>query len=263
VWGRSPLHSSRARKSLRGCYHRVYTHLNTRWESQAYRQARIVVAVSTRIRQELIQIGVPEDRIRVIWNGVDPEEFSPRAADRGPFGLPATAPAALFVGDIRSPLKNMDTLLHALKETPDLHLAVAGDLRESPYPPLTARLGLAERVHFLGSRSDVPELMRAVDFFVLPSRYESFSLVLLEAMASGLPVVTTRMVGAAELVSPQCGFVLPDPADTAALARVLRELSGDPARRIRMGQAARNAAVLRSWALMGEAYLRVYGEALA
>ena len=87
---------------------------------------------------------------------------------------------------------------------------------------------------------DVPELMKAADFLVFPSRYEPFGLVVLEAMATGIPVITAATTGAAQLVTPDCGIVLPDSDDTQALAEALNQLvKCDREQRQQMGQVAR------------------------
>src|SRR5262249_4723856 len=130
-------------------------------------------------------------------------------------------PLALFVGDIRSPRKNLDSVLHALARVPDLTLIVVGKLERSPFPHLAQKLNIPDRVIFLGYRPDVSRLMRAADFFLSPSRYEPFGLVVLEALASGLPVITASTVGAAALVTPNCGRVIPDPHDIDSLAVAL------------------------------------------
>ena len=126
------------------------------------------------------------------------------------------------------------------------------------YPQLAARLGLNERVHFLGCRDDMPDLMRAVDLFVFPSRYEPFGLVVLEAMASGLPVIATTTTGAVELVTPECGIVLSDTEDTQALAKALLYLKSDFDLRKRMGQAARTIAQQHSWTSMAQSYVDLF-----
>jgi len=131
-------------------------------------------------------------------------------------------------------------------------------VRGSPFPALAQRLGVADRVSFLGFRDDVARLLRASDLFVFPSRYETFALVVLEALASGVPVVTARSVGAAGLVTPECGLVLPDSEDAAALARALRLLVEDAPLRERMGRTAREVAQAHGWAQMAEAYFRLY-----
>ena len=100
--------------------------------------------------------------------------------------------------------------------------------------------------------------MRAADLFVFPSRYEAFPLVLLEALASGLPVVTVPTAGAADLVGTECGVVVNDPNDVGAFAVALAGLVQYPEKRKRMGQAARATAEHNSWQRMTEQYLRVY-----
>lgn len=250
----------RVARSPRGCYQSLYTNLNARWERRAYQRSRVVVAVSQRVRAELQEIGVPSERIRVVLNGVDTEEFQPGHADRQELGLPASGPTALFVGDIRTPRKNLDTVLHALLQVPSLQLAVAGSTRNSPYPELAAQLGLADRVRFLGFRRDVAALMRAADMFVFPSRYEACSLVLLEALASGLPVITAATAGGAEIVQPGCGLVLADPDDVDRLAEALQAVTEDRGLRNAMSRAARELALQHSWRHMTDEYLRLYAE---
>ncbi len=258
LWLRSPVHVARLNHNAWGAYQGFYTWMNARWERHAYRQAGLVVAVSDRVRQELLQIGVPDERIRVVLNGVDTEEFHPGTADRGALGLPTGVPLALFVGDIRTPRKNLDTVLKALVGVPGSHLAVVGNTTESPFPALAAQLGIAERVHFLGFRRDVPALMRAADLFVFPSRYEACSLVLLEAIASGLPVVTASTSGGAEVIGADCGIVLDDANDVGRLQSALCALQEDPSRRRAMGEAARAVAERHTWAIMAEQYLKIY-----
>jgi glycosyltransferase involved in cell wall biosynthesis len=259
-WLRSPVHPSRVRRDFYGAYQWIYTVLNAQWEKKAFHQAQVVVAVSEKIAKELIDIGVPKERIRVILNGVDWQEFVPGSADRSKLGLPEGVTLALFVGDIRTPRKNLDTVLQALVQVPDLHLLVVGATERSPYPQLAAKLELSTRVHFLGFRRDVSEIMRAVDLFVFPSRYEACTLALLEAMATGLPVITATATGGAEIVTPECGFVLPDSEDTPALTQALSKLASDRELRRQMGQASRAIAQQHSWASKAKSYVDLFEE---
>ena len=259
-WLLSPAHISRNRRDFYGFYQWLYTALNARWEKQAFQKAKVVVAVSQKVAQELVNIGVPRSQIRVIVNGVDLEEFSPGAADRQKLGLTENVTLALFAGDIRTPRKNLDTILHALVKVPDLHLAVVGNTEGSPFPQLAASLGLDQRVRFLGYRRDIPQIMRAADMFVFPSRYEACTLVLLEALSSGLPVITATATGGAELVTPECGVVLLDSDDTDALSAALLSLVSDRPLRERMGKAARAVAQQHSWATMAQTYVDLFEE---
>lgn len=257
AWGKSSVHTGRLRPGPYGLYQKLYTALNARLEGRAFRQTKTVVAVSERVKQELIAIGVPGQHIQVIINGVDLDEFAPGSASPTGLELLDGATLALFVGDIRTPRKNLDTTLRALVSVPDLHLIVAGATAGSPYPALCASLGLDDRVHFLGFRRDIASLMRVMDLFVFPSRYEACSLVLLEALASGLPVITAATAGGAEVITLESGIVLPDPNDVAALAAAMRTLMQSRKRRRDMSLAARAVAEQHSWSSMANAYLEI------
>ncbi|MEH2436507.1 MAG: glycosyltransferase family 4 protein [Nostoc sp.] len=259
-WLRSPVHISRNRRDLYGFYQWLFTAFNARWEKQAFQKAQVVVAVSEKVAQELVNIGVPRSRIRVIINGVDLEEFAPGESNRQKLGLPENVTLALFAGDIRTPRKNLDTVLHALAKVPDLHLVVVGHTQGSPFPELAASLGLSDRVHFVGFRRDIPQIMQAVDLFVFPSRYEACSLVLLEALSSGLPVITATATGGGELVTPECGIVLSDSDDIDALAVALMSLVSDIPLMQQMGKAARSVAEQHSWTTMAQTYVDLFEE---
>ena len=262
AWLASPYHTIRFRKDGYGLYQWLYTYAGSFLERVAYGRSTAVVAVSLQVERELRGAGVDARRLRVIANGVDLEEFKPAPVSRRTLGVPE-GPVLLFAGDVKTPRKNLDTLLRALALTELGSLVVAGDASGSPYPRLAESLGLAERVTFLGYRADVAELMRAADVFVFPSRYEACSLVLLEAAASGLPVVGARTAGGVELLNRECSVLLDDPNDHVELAGVLRGLLAEPERRARMGAAARAAAAEHSWRAMGERYLRAYRELAA
>jgi glycosyltransferase involved in cell wall biosynthesis len=258
AWLRSSVRASEVTGRLQSSYQWLYTAANAQWEQRAYRRARLVAAVSEAVRADLLSTGLPPGQVVTVPNGVDLEEFRPGREPRAAWGLPEDRPLALFVGGIRTGRKNLDTVLAALRQVAGLHLAVVGDVRGSPFPALAERLGVADRVSFLGFRDDVARLLRASDLFVFPSRYETFALVVLEALASGVPVVTARSVGAASLVTPECGVVLPDAEDATALARAMRSLVEDAPLRERMGLRAREIAREHGWAEMAEAYFRLY-----
>ncbi len=272
AWKQSPWHPCRAHMQegadktgglrrltdVHGAYQGLFSALNARWEQQAFRQARQIVAVSNRVRQELLDSGVAPAKIQVIGNGVDLEEFHPGSADRRALGLPADVPLGLFVGNLRLMRKNLDTALRAMTRLPRLHLAVAGTVEGSPYPSLAAHLNVSERVHFLGFRADMPDIMRACDFLAFPSRYEPFGLALLEALASGLPVLTAKSVGGAEIVTPACGRVLADAEDWEGLAAVAKIWMEQPEQMPKMRLAASAVAQEHSWLAMADAYLRLY-----
>jgi glycosyltransferase involved in cell wall biosynthesis len=117
-------------------------------------------------------------------------------------------------------------------------------------------------VVFLGFRRDVPRLMQAADIFVFPSRYEACSLVLLEAAASGLPIVAARTTGGTELLTPGCSVLLDNADDEIELAAALNRLLESPAQLKDMGGEARRVALANSWQVMAGRYLQLYRELL-
>ena len=145
------------------------------------------------------------DRLRVIRNGVEGARGHPGALRRE-LELPAGARLIACVAGLEK-RKGIDLLLRALTELPhDVHAAIAGEGTErGALGALAAQLGVASRVHWLGMRSDVPDLLAAADAFVLPTRQDSIPNALLEAMALGVPVVTTAGNGAEEALGPRDG----------------------------------------------------------
>ncbi len=260
-WVRSRYHPWQLRRDARSLYARAYNGLNAALEIAAFRRSERVVAVSESVRRDLLRLGVPAARVSTITNGVNTAEFRPGPAERARFGLPEGVPVALFAGDLRTPRKNLDTVLASLPHVPGLHLAVAGRHEGTPYPALAHTHGVAGRVHFIGFQRDMPALMRSTDMLVFPSRYEACSLVLLEALASGLPVVTAESAGGAELVAPEAGVVLADSESQTALAAALRDLTDYPDRRRAMGRAGRALAERHSWPSMARRYLDLLQEA--
>jgi glycosyltransferase involved in cell wall biosynthesis len=239
----------------------AYTLANCHLERLAYRQSRIVIAISNLVRDELVCIGVDPERIRVIPNGVDLSLFKTDRAERFELGLPIDVPLAVFVGDIRTQRKNLETVLHAIEQVAGLHLAVVGDTTRSAYPQLVVDRGLQSRVHFLGYRRDIPAIMSTADFLVFPSRYEPFGLVVLEAMAAGLPVLTCESTGAADLVSRAGGAVIKNANDIGSCAAVMRQWSQRPELRRELGRRARHVAESCSWEAMQHQYIQLFEQA--
>jgi glycosyltransferase involved in cell wall biosynthesis len=244
-------------------YQRGLTIMNSRFERTAFTTAKQLIAVSRATAKEVEDLGIAASKLRVIYNGVDTSEFHPPTlatpCQRATFGLPEGVPLALFVGDIRTSRKNLEAILTALVSLPGVHLAVAGAVENSPYPEQARWLGLGSRVHFIGKTSRISTLMRSVDLFVMPSRYETFGMVVLEAMASALPVILSARVGAVEFVGDICR-VVEDPDDTVGLTAAMRDLMADPAARARIGDAGRARALEVQWSRTSGAYLDLYDE---
>jgi UDP-glucose:(heptosyl)LPS alpha-1,3-glucosyltransferase len=200
---------------------------------------RRIIANSELCRRQLVDLyGYPAERVTVAYNGVDHDYFHPRLRDEhraavlNRFGLPIDGPVAIFVSN-NLKRKGLDTVIRALAiaggSKPSL--LVAGRGRTSKYIALAHRLGLASRIRFAGKVGDVRPYYGASDFLVLPTRYDPFANVCLEAMACGLPVITTRDNGAAEIIEDGVdGFVVADPSDADAVARGISALSDDDAR---------------------------------
>jgi len=221
------------------------------------------------------QIGVPEHKISHICNGVDTEKFTP-ANSQARAVLPGDFSGAdkIVIGTVgrMEAVKDQITLVHAfvrlVKEHPrgreSLRLIMIGDgaLRE-PARALLEAAGLAEIAWLPGEREEVPDLLRAMDVFVLPSLAEGISNTILEAMASGLPIVATDVGGNNELVDQDTtGFLVPR-ADPAALADAIRVYVDDPDLRCRHGTDARKRSEDEfSLDTMVQRYQDIYDELL-
>lgn len=139
-----------------------------------------------------------------------------------------------------APPKDQCALIRAVVQVPGVHLTLIGDGELLPEAQaLAARLGVQDRVTFLGARSDVPELLSQADVFALISHYEGFPISILEAMRAGLPVIASDVGGVREAVQPDVTGLLVPRADGAALVTALHALAADPQRRRAMGAASR------------------------
>ena len=207
-----------------------------------------VVVNATRIRGAFDALpGLDPERVFVIHNGVAaPPRRHPDGALRESLGIPAGAPVIGTVARI-APQKRIDRLLRALAALPaEVRCVIAGDGEErAAMEALAAELGVAPRTHFLGERDDTGDVLAALDVFVIPSDREGLSNAMLEALASGVPVVSTAVSGADDALSPwpdgsAPGAVVDFSED--ALAAALRPLLADPERRARMSGLARRRA---------------------
>jgi glycosyltransferase involved in cell wall biosynthesis len=197
-------------------------------------------------------VGVPPDLIHVVQNGIDTTVFRPGARDSS-FRTSLEIPdAALVIGHVArfSPVKNHKLLVEAFAQVArahaDVYLLLVGDgpLRPDIVARVTA-LGIGDRVRFLGQRSDLPPVYRELDLFVLSSNAEGTSMSILEAMASGLPIVATAVGGTPDLLGHGEGGVLVSPNDAGALATGITRLILDPSLRDDLGRRARERAVAR------------------
>jgi sugar transferase (PEP-CTERM/EpsH1 system associated) len=213
------------------------------------------VALSAQIERYLRDgVGVAPSRMSRICNGVDIARFHPAARARESLpGSPFDAPGLIMVGAVGrlQPVKDQLTLVRAFAvarqmsgvQGKRLRLVIVGEgpLRGEIEGEIV-KLALADVVWLAGERADIPEVMRSLDFFVLPSRAEGISNTILEAMASGLAVAATGVGGNAELVTDDVTGIMTPAGDVELMAAAIARLASDAALRQRMGAAARARA---------------------
>jgi len=217
---------------------------------------------------------IPPGSLQVLHPGVDPERFSRldreacRESVRGTYGIGPSEIVALFVG-MNFEVKGLDAILEgvarakALRPDTPVRLLVVGKGNAVKYRALASSLGIGDAVVFAGPQAKgVEPFYLASDFLVMLSRFDTFGLVVLEAMAAGLPVILSASVGAKDIVEEGVnGYVLPDGRDAdAAAARIVLLLDG--ARRAAMGEAGCRTASVHTWDRLAEEVARVYEEAI-
>jgi sugar transferase (PEP-CTERM/EpsH1 system associated) len=194
-----------------------------------------IVSVSRDSTELALKQGLPQEKLLTIHNGIDLSRFSPN--------LPHATGPAVFVGRL-SPEKDIPTLLRAAaiatREEPSFRLLLAGDGPSmSELQHLTTQLGAGDRIGFLGQTSDVADVLADASLFALSSITEGLSLAILEAMASGLPVVATAVGGNAEIVvEGETGLLVP-PKSPKALAAAMLKIYRQPELARCMGAAGR------------------------
>lgn len=212
-------------------YHRAQIALERR--GFASPQMKRAVAVSKLVRDDLVGAFMLDPaRVVTIYNGVDLQRFRPctdpatRLAVRREYGVPDDAAAVAFVGNgfARKGLRFLLQAWPALASKP--HLIVVGvDRAITSYQRLVHTLGVGERVHFIGAQSRVERIFAAADAVALPSLFEPFGNVVIEAMASGLPVLASAACGATETLPAQMReFVVADPANVGEIVARMRAL---------------------------------------
>jgi UDP-glucose:(heptosyl)LPS alpha-1,3-glucosyltransferase len=247
---------------------RVFAALVIPAERRSLRDDRATaIAISAALRDDLSSTYGRSGETVVIPHGVDHQQFHPgvrvefRDAVRRELGMAEDVPLFLFVGDLR---KGMEPAIRALSRAPGAHLL--GITRTAPdsYRAIAEECDVQQRVTILPATDRIQRYYGAADVLVLPTPYDAFGMVITEAMACGVPVITTPLAGAAELlVDGVHGRLVRSPTDIAALGEAMRALASNSDGRRAMGEAA--AALMRdhTWDRVAERTLAVYYDHIA
>jgi len=252
------------------------TDLRGKIERQLLTLSDSIIAANPDERADLVwRMGTPNEKVCTIPPGVDLDLFHPhdRAAAREMLGLSAEEPVILFCGRV-DPIKGIETLVEAVALLSDRHaipatvVFIGGDLDETGQPtgPLTEvvrqteALGIREQFRFIGSQPQnlLPVLYSAADLVAVPSRYESFGLVAVEALASGTPVVASRVGGLKFTVDEDVSGLLVPWGDAPAFADAFARILGDPLYRAQLAAQARPSVERFSWPSVAASIAHVY-----
>lgn len=232
-------------KPKRWGYHTLY--------SLGARGVNRLIAVSEEVQASIMHSmpAIPQQKIIAISNSVDVRRYGKRqerASLRRELGLEPFDQVAVVVATFKEQKGHrflLEALLEVVEPFPHLKVLLAGDgeLRTA-LQTQTRELRLENQVLFLGNRGDIPALLAASDLFILPSLWEGLPMALIEAMASGLPVIATQVSGTSQVMVHGETGLLVKPGDSAALAQAIQQLLSDPGLAAQMGQAARRRVEL-------------------
>jgi glycosyltransferase involved in cell wall biosynthesis len=224
-------------RRLKGCLEHP---MNLRAERAAFQAARVVICNSELTCRHVIDLcGIEGRKVVTVYYGIDPNQFHPatpaeRIALRERLKWSQDKPVVMFIGALGDRRKGFDTLFEAWARLSkggdwDATLAVVGSGAErAAWQRRAADAGLIDSIDFLGFRSDVPDLLRAADALVAPTRYEAYGLGVHEALCCGLPAIVSASAGVAEKYPQELSdLLLPDPDDAADLAGRLQRWRGD------------------------------------
>ena len=246
------------KQRLNAVYQRFYTWQNLWHERHVFTNARKFIAISRSVGDDLKRYyGIDEENIEVIHHGVDADIFNPcreadeRAKLRTELGLDPNDFLLLLVGSLER--KGLDIAIRGIAEmTPEerkgLRLVGVGSGDHRRFEQMADELGVREHLHLVPFTREVQKYFRVADMFVLPTRYDPFGLVVLEAMAAGLPCIVSSVAGAADLVTHgEDGLLVADVLNSTEWAEQIRKVTSDPALKERMAVKARETAERHSW----------------
>jgi UDP-glucose:(heptosyl)LPS alpha-1,3-glucosyltransferase len=240
--------------------HRIFV----RNEETNYRSYRSIIAVSGEVKREIgVFHNVPENDIEVIYPGVDLHQFTPQIGNamgyiRKPLGLKDDDFVILFVANEfrRKGLSNIIRALVSLKKG-SVKLLVVGKGIRWLYKLQALRMGVGRQVVFVRPQEKVAAYYAASDLFILPTKHEAFGMVISEAMASGLPVIVSRLAGAAELIREE-KCLLNDPFDVSEIASKLGYFADNRGAARQIGKTMRAAVEQYSWDATAKRTMAVY-----
>ena len=229
-----------------GLGERIFGGLVTRREAALYRnRTQIAIAPSRKARDELAQFYGRDDQVEVIPHGFPTiSDVADRTKARSSLKLPQDVFAALFVGD---PRKGFSVALNAVAAADNVHLLVVSRSQPGHHMRRARELGMADRLHWIGALNDVSPAYAAADVLLHPTIYDSFGLVVAEAMAAGRPAIVSRAAGITELIEHRKSGWLIDDRDAGEITSALNALAGDPNYLQQLGDEARRIAKTRTW----------------
>ena len=253
-------------------YHKLLTQFNIATEKVAFKPTKTYIAISESIRDELEDaFSIPRQQIKVIHHGVDTQAFHPaqqkeethkmRQDIRHKLGIPDDEIAFVFVGAFNH-RKGVAPLIKAFAQLDSpCHLILVGGGSPAPYQEMVETKSKKDRIHFITHQKDILPYYWASDTFILPSLYEPFGLVALEAMSCGLPVLISRSAGSAELITEgEHGYLFEDPTDENEIAKKIQELLLKQDQLKQMSEDCRKKAEASDWSLVAQRYLDVIQE---
>lgn len=221
-----------------------------------------VIAISKGMIADLNKEYGVQANVDLVYHGVDLEKFHPSGKEkyreevRRSWGVTSTDFVALFVGNLQ---KGASAAIRAVALIPDARLALVSGSDNSEEKKLAAELGIEERIIWTPKSREVEKYFAAADCFVFPTVYEPFGMVISEAMAAGIPVITSRSAGAADLIEDDVNGCLMDEAwDWNGIAGKIRQLKQDPRLCADMGNRARQTVEAFTWDRCAEETMKVY-----
>jgi glycosyltransferase involved in cell wall biosynthesis len=258
---------------LKSIYHQILQLFNVWLEHRVYKKNKKYIAISHSIKKELMQnFQIPEKNIRTIYHGVDSKYFCPPTTDealaarervRNELRIPKDALVLLHTGALNQ-RKGVPMALETIgvlkaEGFSNIHYLAVGAGDVEPLKKIAADEKISEYVHFIQHSKNIRDYYWASDLFFFPTVYEPFGLVILEAMASGLPCVVSPSAGGSELIDhEQNGLLIENILDPVSMAQQLGSLIKNPDLRKRFATAGVATAQARPWTLVSEEYFQFY-----